>query len=132
MTERSSWVHKQVKEHSAIFTPVAKRIDLTIIIQDKGMFFATNSILNLDVIFVKIVDKLGGFSFIFMSKPTLSMLIITKGINLTSVADNDGMIGSDCYFKGLFGEGDLFRNGVFLPEEEFAGLETESVEDFSC
>jgi hypothetical protein len=96
------------------------------------MFFATNSILNFDVIFVKIVDKLGGFSFIFMSKSTLSMLIVTKGINLTSVADNDGMIGSDCYFKGLFGEGDLLRNGVFLPEEEFAGLETESVEDFLC
>jgi hypothetical protein len=132
MTKRPSGVHKQVKEHSAIFASIAKRIDLAIIIQDKGMFFATNSILNLDVIFVKIVDKLGGFSFIFMSKPTLSMLIITKGINLTSAADNDGMIGSDCYFKGLFGEGDLFRNAFFLPEEEFAGLETESVEDFSC
>jgi hypothetical protein len=97
------------------------------------MFFATNGILNLDIIFVKILNKLCSFNnFIFMPEATLPMFIITKGIDLASVADNDGMIGSDCDFKGLFGEADLFRSGVILPEEQFSRLETESVEDFSC
>lgn len=67
-----------------------------------------------------------------MPKTTLPVVIVTDGIDFASFTDDDSMIWTDCDFENLFGEVELFRKGVFLPEEQFAGLEAESVEDFSC
>jgi hypothetical protein len=67
-----------------------------------------------------------------MSEATLPVVIVTDGIHFPSITDDNGMIGTDCYFESLFREVKLFRNGLLLPKEKFAGLEAESVEDFSC
>jgi hypothetical protein len=67
-----------------------------------------------------------------MPNTTLPVVILTDGIHSPSITDDNGMIGTDCYLEGLFREVSLFRKGIVLPEEKFAGLEAESIEDFSC
>ena len=53
--QRTSGVHKQIPEHTPIFTAISKWINLPILIQNQSMLIPTNSILNLDIILFKII-----------------------------------------------------------------------------
>ena len=132
MAQRTSGVEEQVEEHPSVPTSIPKRINLPIFIQYKWMFLPTNCIFRLDIIFFKILNQLRCINLILMPKTTLPVIILTDGIHSPSITDDNGMIGTDCYLEGLFREVRLFRKGIVLPEEKFAGLEAESIEDFSC
>lgn len=83
MTQRTSGVHKEVHYHSSIFATITKWIDFTILWQANSVFLSTNSILNLDVVFIKIFHQKWLFYFVFMTMTALSMLIISEWINFT-------------------------------------------------
>ena len=132
VSQRPSGVHEQVEEHSSVLTSIPKRINLPIFIQHNRMFLPTHYIFRLNVILFKILNQLRSLNLILMPETALPVVVVTYSIDFASFTDDDGMIGTDCDFKGLFGEDKLFRKGVFLPEEQFAGLKAEFVEDFSC
>lgn len=131
MTQWTSGVHEQIKEHSSVFTPIPEGVNLSILIKDECMFFTTDNIFCFNVIFFKILNKLRCLKFILMAETALTMVIVTDGIDFTSLTDDDGMAGTDCHFKSLFRKVELFRKGVFFPKEEFTGLKAEFVKDFS-
>ncbi len=77
MSQRPGWVHEEVHEHASVLSTVSEGINLSILIKDQSVFFATNSILRLDVIFLKILYQLRGINLVLMPQAALSMLIIS-------------------------------------------------------
>jgi hypothetical protein len=132
MSQRAIGVKEQVEQYPSVLTSIPERINLPFFIQYKRVFLPTNCIFHLDIILFKILNQLRVLKLILMSEATLPVVIVTDGIHFPSITDDNGMIGTDCYFESLFREVKLFRNGLLLPKEKFAGLEAESVEDFSC